>query len=360
MSGMIVTVTERFSAHSLTVMGVISAKVVAKPRNTRKPWAVRYWTDNGHQRETSFRTQREAADAKDKMLAESRAPEATVTFGDTFELWITQHPIKASTRRHYRELYRARIRKPLADRKLLSVARDPDGVEAIANCEPGKTILGIVCGTVAWAQRQGKISDNRLVRSTLKHRTVRRVREHVAYTPGQLAAITASLGRHGITVQVMHYTGCRISEALALTPDDFNGDPGSYGVCISKQRDHDTGADTDLKVAGKSRTVPVPDILYRAVREHALRYGTGRGRLAGISRDQFSALLLAASAKAGARMTAHNLRHDYALRMERAGVRVTDFARLIGDTERTVIETYLSHPSREADALVRADGRPGR
>jgi hypothetical protein len=51
---------------------VISAKVVAKPRNTRKPWAVRYWADDGHQREVSHRTQREAADAKDRMLAQAR------------------------------------------------------------------------------------------------------------------------------------------------------------------------------------------------------------------------------------------------------------------------------------------------
>jgi integrase len=244
-----------------------------------------------------------------------------MSFGAAFELWITQHQIKESTRRHYRDLYRARLDKPLGGRKLAQVARDPMTVENIARCTTGKTLLGIVCGTVAWAQRQGMITDNRLVRSTMHHGTVRRVREHVAYTPEQLTAITVSLGRHGITIQVMHFTGCRISEALALTPDDFSGDPGSYRVCISKQRDDASGADTDLKVAGKSRVVPVPDSLYRAVREHALRYGTGRGRLCDLDRDALASRLHTASAGARCPMTAHNFRHDYALRMERAGVR---------------------------------------
>jgi hypothetical protein len=51
---------------------IISTKVVSKPQNTRKPWSVRSWADGGEQREKSYRTQREALDARDRMLAESR------------------------------------------------------------------------------------------------------------------------------------------------------------------------------------------------------------------------------------------------------------------------------------------------
>jgi len=46
---------------------------MSKPANARKPWVVRYWTESGKQRETSFRTQLEACDAKDKMLSGSSA-----------------------------------------------------------------------------------------------------------------------------------------------------------------------------------------------------------------------------------------------------------------------------------------------
>jgi integrase len=110
---------------------------------------------------------------------------------------------------------------------------------------------------------------------SVRHGTVKRVRQHLEYTPGQLAKITAHLGRDGILAQVMHRTGCRISEALALRGDDFAGPPGKYRVKVQPQRERVTGADTDLKIAEKARTVPVSDAVYKDVRTHALRHGAG-------------------------------------------------------------------------------------
>jgi integrase len=333
---------------------IISARVVSKPQNTRKPWVVRYWGDTGKQREKSYRTQREAIDARDRMLAESRSPETTVTFASAYEQWLAQHAVKASTKTTYRTIYSHNMSKPLGGRKLADVCRDPGAVQKVAQCSGGASVLAIACSVAAWSQREGMITDNRLVRSQLRHGTVKRVRQHVEYTPEQLATITAYLGRDGILAQVMHGTGCRISEALALRGDDFAGSPGKYRVQIVRQRERSTGADTDLKISGKHRSVPVSDALYKSVRAHALRYGTGGGRLSASTYSGFADKIRKACAAAKVRMTPHNFRHDRALRWERAGMRVTDIAYYLGDSVMTVTTVYLNHASLDAEAIARA------
>lgn len=292
------------------------------------------------------------------MLADAKAPQSSMTFDAAFTRWISQHPVKAGTKRSYRQIYGARLEDPLGSRKLADVARDPNGVEALAQCSMGRSLLVIVRGVTAWAQRAGMITDNRLGgHGQLRHGTVKRIREHVPFTAEDLEGIVAYLGALGIIVLVMFGTGCRVSEALALTADDFRevpGRPGKYRVHITRQRDHDTGQDIDLKVSGKAHTAPCSPELYRVVREHALRYGTGRGRLTATSYDSFAGKLRMATASVGLRMTAHNFRHDYALRMDRAGVKTADLAKFIGDTVETVMCTYLNHASEDAEALALA------
>jgi integrase len=61
-----------------------------------------------------------------------------------------------------------------------------------------------------------------------------------------------------------------------------------------------------------------------------------------------------ASGSVGLRMTAHNFRHSYALRLEAAGVRVADIPAFMGDEVETVQATYLNHPGEDDRARALA------
>jgi hypothetical protein len=67
-------------------MKVPSAKYLGKRgRNGRKPHTVRCWTTDGSQHESSYATDREAIDARDKMLADAKQPVSNLTFNQVFE-----------------------------------------------------------------------------------------------------------------------------------------------------------------------------------------------------------------------------------------------------------------------------------
>lgn len=142
---------------------IISAKVVSKPRNARKPWAVRMWDESGSQRECSYRTQRQAADAKDKMLCEATAPQTTVTYADAFADWIEAVKVRESTRSRLRSVYHAHLGKQTGARKLASVASDPDVIKHLVNCQRGKEMLRIVRGVCERYIRNGKLRPDSYV-----------------------------------------------------------------------------------------------------------------------------------------------------------------------------------------------------
>jgi integrase len=307
---------------------IISAKYVSRPENSKKPHTVRWW-DAAGQHEKSFATDREAIDARDRMLADGKRPVANVTFAEAFEMWIAAKRIKPGTQRRYRSVYSAHL-AVLGSRKLADVATDPNGLRSLAKVEAGKVVLGIVCGVATWAQTGGMITDNRIPRAafTGEHGTVRRVRQHVPYSADQLRVIVDYLGQDGIIARILNETGCRVSEALALRVEDFNGEPGRHSVTIARQRDRETGRDVDLKVSGKSHSVPVSDTLYLAVCGYS-------GALTESSYGRFAGRLRLACERAGVYFSAHNFRHDYALR-------------------ETVQATYLNHTDPRSEAIVRA------
>jgi integrase len=323
---------------------ITAAKYIHKPRNSRKPHTARWWDEHG-QHEISFASDREAIDARDRMLADARAPQQRITFGAAFAQWIAAHPCKPSTRRQYASVYAGRLESELGGRRLADVAADPNSVEKLAQSTRGAVVLVICCGVAGWAQREGIISDNRLVRSQLRHGTVKRVREHVPYTEDQLADIVTYLGSDGILARVMDQTGCRVSEALALTSADFTASDGMYQVSIARQQDRATGRDTELKISGKSRVVPVSAELYQAAQER-------EGRLTRSNYSRFGDRLRLATTRARVPFSAHNFRHACALRWESRGMRVADIAAYLGDTVGTVQQCYLNHPSKDARKLV--------
>jgi integrase len=205
---------------------IISAKVVPKPQNTRKPWCCRSWDESGKQAERSFRTQREAADYKDKLLTEAAAPQTTVTFADAFADWIESVKVRNSTRERLRSVYHAHRDQAIGGRKLASVASDPDGIERLVNCQRGKEMLRIVRGVCDRYIRNGKLRPDSYRLTGLQHGTVRsRPRDLIPATRGQLQTIaTAVRDRDSLAVWIMHATGMRVSECLALRADDFAAD----------------------------------------------------------------------------------------------------------------------------------------
>jgi integrase len=85
-------------------------------------------------------------------------------------------------------------------------------------------------------------------------------------TRGQLAAVSDALGERGaLALWIMHGTGMRVGECLALRADDFSAD----SVLVARQLGRDGNASASLK-ASKPHTVPIIPALRKRITEHVM------------------------------------------------------------------------------------------
>lgn len=148
------------------------------------------------------------------------------------------------------------------------------------------------------------------------------------------------------------HTGCRISEALALTPQSIERQAGFVAIRSLKKR----------KRAARMREVPVPVDLFDALAEtHTLekrdrrlwRFTRFRGW------QLVKVVMRAASIAEGPHMTAKGLRHSFGIHAIRSGVPLNLVQRWLGHASMTTTAIYLDalgEEEREIAARMWATG----
>jgi len=161
----------------------------------------------------------------------------------------------------------------------------------------------------------------------------------------------------GLAVTIMHATGMRVSECLALRRSDFiDHIDGKVMVHVSRQFQHGSREPLPLKCRKDftGRHVPVIDSVAKLVKARP------DGDLFTCNRRSFEARFATAARKAGLPrdFTPHQLRHHFVSTLLAGGIAITDVARWTGDTVRTIADTYahlLPGQTDRALALLESD-----
>lgn len=132
------------------------------------------------------------------------------------------------------------------------------------------------------------------------------------------------------------YTGCRISEALALTAASFQPESGFIAIRCLKKRSR----------AVVIREVPVPEALFSAVEDvHAFSQLDADTRLWRLSRSRAWRLVKGVMVQAGVNVGLHatpkGLRHGFGLHAIRCGVPLNLVQRWLGHASMTTTAIYL-------------------
>jgi integrase len=159
-------------------------------------------------------------------------------------------------------------------------------------------------------------------------------------TPSERLRFIAAAERHqrpevASLALTLAYTGCRISEALALQVQNIELDEAFVSIRSLKKR--------GLIVI---REVPIPlDLLRRLAQTHQLRHRPAQARLWSWSRGRawwlIAELMRNAAIPPGAHATAKGLRHGFAIQALRSGVPINLVRRWLGHASLATTEIYL-------------------
>ena len=145
------------------------------------------------------------------------------------------------------------------------------------------------------------------------------------------------------------HTGCRISEALALRPEDIDLEAVAVRIrTLKRRREH-------------WRAVPVPEALVRELElVHGLRRAkrSSRGRKASLwpfsrpTATRHIARVMAAAGIEGPQACPKGLRHAYGVAAVAAGVPLPTLAAVLGHASLTTTAIYATATGAEARDLV--------
>jgi integrase len=331
--------------------------VIVKGKNANKPHTVRYWAD-GKQREKSFTTAGQARDFKIKTDHDLRAQIFTdprngrELFGDYAARWVATYPCADQTRTGLRNTLNKHL-APLHTRTLASVAADHEGVSellqvTIPAAAPTlvKRARTIILAVMDQAVVQGKIPGHKLAGITIES-PGRTRKPFTLATRDQLQAMADDM-TDGLVVLIMHGTGLRIEEALAVNLNNFREHGQTYRATEQVTRDGRGVAPLKHRKAGEHRDVPVPAWLWAKVQEitpqpDGYLFGGRDFRGQNYRFPTYNVTLhnfTSAARLAGlpATFTPHSVRHGYASALLAAGVPITDLAQWLG--HRDIRETY--------------------
>lgn len=173
--------------------------------------------------------------------------------------------------------------------------------------------------------------------------------------------------RYYVIFEVLFWTGCRVGEALALTPKDF--DLTNRKVSITKTYFRHKGIDeiTEPKTEESIRTVIIPEFLADEIKEYMeLMYKLPENeRLFPIVPEAVQHVLKRHADKAGIkRIRVHSLRHSHCAYLIHLGVQPMIIKERLGHKDiRITLNTYghlyPSEQEKVADMLDRMAGSNG-
>lgn len=284
-----------------------------------------------------------------KRLAALEPPGPTTTIAEFAVMWVETLDVRLSTAADYRHAVNRFIVPTLGHFKLTSLTAahvehasrewlKVNGVNTV------RKNLGHLRTMLSAAQRAGLITANP-VTNARKPRAKRKQIE--PFKPGELSRIIAAAADRTLTrpVALLAACGCRIGEALGANVEDYDRATGTLTIRRTYSKAH---GERPPKTERGNRTIRVPEaaqsVLTSAVgtRIKGPLFQRNGKRLAKTSVAYAWFALLKRLNLPYRNM--HQLRHSIATAMISSQVPIGDVARYLGDTEATIIKTYL-HPT---------------
>ncbi len=159
-----------------------------------------------------------------------------------------------------------------------------------------------------------------------------------------------------LAFQIMFWSGIRVGECLALTPEDVLP---SKELRIEKTYHRKEGEDIagPPKTETSYRLAPIPDFLYGEIQRYMKAiYGIEPDdRIFYFTKSTLNKALRSDTQKAGVPdIRVHDLRHSHAALLVEMGCSIVLVAERLGDSVKTVMETYSHlYPSKQEDIARR-------
>lgn len=330
----------------------MQSKLVSKPGNARKPYTVRYWEDDGRQRERSFADKHAAERFQATLTLDQPVAARDDTFGRYAAQWIAQRRTEG-TRLKYKSIMNTRL-KAFAEMPIAKVAASRAEVTAAvrsASHADGRAMLAILNGTMNESINSGRLTSHRLGGIEPTPAEYRQRRDYFA-SYAQLRHIADGLDDNGLTVFLMYGCGLRVAEVLALEASDFT----STSVRIERQWQQGKLVPLKHRRAGSFRTVPLPAWLGKLVRAHIRSKGLcSTDPLFTVKYQPYYLRFKELAREAGierADYSPHFLRHHFASVMLSDGIPITDVSAWLG--HRSIEVTYSTYSHLIPDAGNRA------
>lgn len=336
------------------------ATITKRPRNTSKPWAVRYRDASGKQREQAFKLKSQASAYKIKVEAELQQGtfvdprQQRDTFTEAATRWLERHPVTAGTKRAYGSVLRNWITPAVGGRLLRHVAQDRDAVADLLNVtmlhlstERRGMAQAIITGVLDDAVKSGKLPAHRCAGIRLAPGQHAPGRDDFVFpSHEQLQQLASQLpGNLSLTVWLMRGCGLRISEALAVRKQSFRANGTTLRVNEQVKEDGNGTMPLKHRATGAWRDIPVPGYVWAMVRDLPDGYLFIRqsGRFP-IYRSYLKAFTTARDTVGIADgFTPHSLRHAFASALLAAGVPLSDVAEHLGHASIDVTYRTYSH-----------------
>ena len=347
--------------------------VCAKLHGKGRRWRVR-WVDLGGKELTESYEKRADADRRERQLNSDLHtgsyidPGAgQVTFRDYAEAWRERQVHRGSSADHVESRLRLHAYPVLGDRPISSIL--PSEIQAwVAGIELAPSTVGVLHGIVFGifrdAVRDKCIASNPCDGTKLPKKAPSKV---VPPTTEQFEVVRSKLPAELQALATFAAgTGMRKGECFGLVVDrlylpEKSGDR-SGTVKVDQQLVRATPLTFGpLKTQASYRTIPLPDVVVTALREHMQQYPpsadglvfTWRGKAIPRSSFDYHWRLAAEQAKLGPRSGLHSLRHYYASLLIRYGESVkTVQARLGHASAAETLDTY-SHLWPDSDDRTR-------
>jgi integrase len=167
--------------------------------------------------------------------------------------------------------------------------------------------------------------------------------------------------RHRVLIEFLLGTGCRIGEALALTPADIGDGTVTFNKSYSRRADADGNRPFALgasKTAASERTIAVAkDVLDRLKLWGAMVFTNDTG--GAINADSFRKnVWIPAMTKSGLpkhrRPGLHDLRHTHASRLIDAGIPIAAVSKRLGHSNVSITWSTYAHVAGDADERILA------
>lgn len=152
--------------------------------------------------------------------------------------------------------------------------------------------------------------------------------------------------------QIFYWTGVRLGELLALTPEDFDFENKTLSITKSYQRIRGQDVVTDPKTQKSTRTINLMSFLCEEAKAYINRMYDKKARLFSYSQKQISTRLDNACRASGVkRIRIHDIRHSHASLLIELGVSPLLIAERLGHEKIDTTLNIYSHlyPNKQAE-----------